>query len=404
MRRVLPLLLIALALACSTTRQRESGEIEAGIRQITQALTNQPDNAPLIYTLATLHDRAGNPNEVIYWLHILDQLGWEYGVAPQDFPKTSSTAGYRAIIDRLDAREPRVQNATVAFTVDGQRDLIPEGIAWDPVEDAFYLSSIRRRKVVRVDRNGAARDFVAEGADGMGSSLGMKIDAKRRILWVVAGASEWMRGWSRSQAGRCALYGYDLRDGRLLTKIAVGSADQPAMLNDLALASDGTVYVTDMQTGRVLRVAPESQTFEPWVDGLQYPNGIAVSEDDRHVFVADFRGVTRLSASDKARQRIDTNGWLGGIDGLSYRNGALIGIQNAAGKARVVRVDLASHRVEILESGNEHFDIPTTGVIAGDAYYFVANSQLRAFDGHTIWPESRLKSPVMLRIELGPGS
>lgn len=401
MRRVLVPLLVALAFACTTMKPRDAGEIEAGIRQIMQALTQQPDNAPLIYILATLHDRAGNPNEVIYWLSILDQLGWEYGVAPQDFRKTSNTAGYRAISERLNAREPRVHNATVAFTIEGHRDLIPEGIAYDPADDVFYLSSIHRRKVVRVDRSGAARDFVAEGADGMGSSLGMKVDAKRRILWVLAGASEWMRGWSPSQRGQGALYGYDLRDGRLVTKIAIGSADQPSMLNDLALAGDGTLYITDMQAGRVLRVAPGSQTFEPWIDGFQYPNGIAVSDDDRHVFVADFRGITRVATSDKAQQRIDTTAWLGGIDGLTWRNGTLIGIQNATGKPRVLRIHLAdNNRVEILESGNEQFDLPTTGVVAGDAYFFIANPQIRAFDGHTIWPEERLKSPVMLRLAL----
>lgn len=401
MRRVLVPLLAALLVACTTMRPRGSGEIEAGIRQITQALTQQPDNAPLIYVLATLHDRAGNANEVVYWLNILDQLGWDYGVAPYDFGKSSSTAGFRAIADRLNAREPRVRKASVAFTIEGHRDLIPEGIAWDPVDDAFYLSSTHRRKVVRVDRSGAARDFVAEGADGMGSSLGLKVDAKRRILWVVAGASETMRGYSASQKGQGALYGYDLRDGKLATKIAIGTKQQPAMLNDLALASDGTLYITDMEAGRVLRVAPGATSFEPWIDGLQHPNGIAVSDDDRHVYVADFRGVLRVATADKAQQRLAAGPWLGGIDGLSFHEGSLIGIQNATGRPRVIRIHLGEDtRVEILESGNEQFDLPTTGVVANDGYYFIANPQIRAFDGHTIWPEERLKSPIMLRLPL----
>jgi sugar lactone lactonase YvrE len=400
MRRAL-VLTLALVSACTPLRMKDSGEIEAGIRQITQALTQQPDNAPLIYILATLHDRAGNANEVVYWFNILDQLGWDYGVSPHDFRKSTAANGYREIVDRLNAREPKVRNASVAFTIEGHRDLIPEGIAYDPVDDAFYLTSIYRRKVVRVDRNGAARDFVAEGADGMGSSLGVRIDAKRRVLWTVAGASEWMRGWSPSMRGQGALYGYDLRDGRLVTKIATGSAEQPAMLNDLAIAADGTIYITDMLAGRVVRVTPGSQSFETWTEGLQYPNGIAVSDDGRHVYVADFRGVTRVTTADKTTQRIEATRWLGGIDGLSWRNGTLIGIQNAAGKGRVIRIHLnEDNRVEILEAGNELFDLPTTGAVAGDAYFFIANPQIKSYDGSRLWPEERLKSPVMLRLPL----
>ena len=383
-------------------KPRSSGEIEGGIRQITQALQQQPDNAPLIYVLATYHDRAGNANEVIDLLNRLDQLGWDYGVNPADFRKTGGSNAFRAAASRLNAREPRVAKATTLFAIDGQRDLIPEGIAYDPVDDAFYLSSIHRRKVVRVDRNGAARDFVAEGRDGMGSSLGMKVDAKRRLLWVAAGASEQMRGYTPAQKGRNALYAYDLGDGHLVSKLELGTAEQPAMLNDLALLADGTLFITDMEAGRVLRVAPGSQTFETWIDGLQYPNGIAASDDGRHVYVADFRGILRVATADKAQQRIEGRGWLGGIDGLSFQSGTLIGIQNATGNPRVIRVHLAdNNRVEILESGNPQFDIPTTGVVAGDAYYFIANSQLRAFhDDNSIWPERKLKSPVMLKIVL----
>jgi sugar lactone lactonase YvrE len=401
MRRLLVLVVVPLAFACSM-KPRSSGEIEGSIRQITQALAQQPDDASLIYILATLHDRAGNANEVIEGLNRLDQLGWNRGVRADDFRKTGKSSAFRAAADRLNARVPRINHAAVAFTIDGQRDLIPEGIAYDPVDDVFYLSSIHRRKVLRVDRHGAARDFVAEAQDGMGSSLGMKVDPKRRLLWVVADASESMRDYTAAQKGRASLFGYDLGDGHLVWKLNIGSPDQPAMLNDLALTSDGTVFITDMQAGRVLRVAPGSQTLEPWIDGLQYPNGIAVSDDDRHVYVADFRGIVRVSVADKAQQRLESQEPLGGIDGLSFRGGSLIGIQNAAGAPRVIRIHLGeSNRVEILESDNPQFDLPTTGAIAGNDYYFIANSQIRAFnDDNSIWPEERLKSPVMLRIGL----
>jgi sugar lactone lactonase YvrE len=401
MRRVHVLLLALLAASCSL-RSPDMGEVEGAIRQITDTLRQQPDNAPLIYVLATNHDRAGNPNEVLYGLSRLEQLGWDRGVNASDFRKTGNTAAFRAIADRLNARVPNVTNAAAAFTLDDHRDLIPEGIAYDPVDDVFYLSSIHRRKVVRVDRNGAARDFVAEAQDGIGSTLGMKVDPKRRVLWVAAGPSESMRGYHASQKGHSTLTSYDLADGHLVSKLTIGTTDQPAMLNDLALLSDGTLFVTDMQGGRVLRVAPGAQSFENWIDGLQEPNGIAASDDDRSIYVADFRGITRIGVADKSREQLTARENLGGIDGLTFRNGTLIGIQNAVGTPRVIRVRLDDmNRVEVLEAGNPQFDIPTTGVVAGDAYYFIANSQMRSFnDDYSIWPDARLKSPTVLRIAL----
>ena len=77
-------------------KPRSSGEIEGGIRQITQALQQQPDDGPLTYVLATYHDRAGNANEVIDLLDRLDQLGWDYGVNAVDFRKTGGSTASNA--------------------------------------------------------------------------------------------------------------------------------------------------------------------------------------------------------------------------------------------------------------------------------------------------------------------
>jgi hypothetical protein len=37
-----------------------------------------------------------------------------------------------------------------------------------------------------VSLNGSTKDFKASGQDGLGETLGMKVDAKRRIMWVVS--------------------------------------------------------------------------------------------------------------------------------------------------------------------------------------------------------------------------
>ena len=48
-----------------------------------------------------------------------------------------------------------------------------------------------------------------------------------------------------------------------------------------------------------------------------------------------------------------------------------------------------------------HFDIPTTGAITNDQFYYIANSQLRSFDkDHNIQPMEKLKDVIILKIKL----
>lgn len=392
------LTMIVLCASCSTTPPPPvAEETRAAITQLTEAIAQQPANMPWIYVLAGYEDRARNAGEVARWLTRLDELGWDQGVNPIDFRNTSADRAVRAVTAKLDARQPRVNRARAAFTMRGQRDLVPEGIAYDPVDDVFYLSSIYRRKVVRVDRAGAATDFVAEAQDGMLSSLGMKIDAKRRLLWVISTGTPEMRGSTAEDQKRSLLAAYDLRDGRLVKKIEA----TPALLNDLALLADGTLFATDMGRQKVVRLALGANALEDWANDFRYPNGIAVSADERFLYVADFRGVTRFTIADKSREKLETRALLNGIDGLTFDDGKLIGIQNTIGSPRVLRIDPATGEVEILESKNAAFEIPLTGAVAGDAYFFIANPGLRSFhDDHTIWPPEKLEDPIMLRLPL----
>lgn len=393
MRRFVALLI--LFAACTTaTPVVVDDETRGTIAQLEQAIAQQPTNLPWIYVLATYYDRARDSGNVVKQLRRLDELRWEHGVSPNAFRNTNSRA-FRDVVAKLEAREPRMHRAVQAFALQNQRDLVPEGIAYDPVDDVFYVTSIYRRKVLRVDRSGNASDFVGEGQDGMLGGLGVKVDRQRRLLWVISSTTPEMRGWSAG-SDRSMLAAYDLGDGRLVRKIEA----TPALLNDLALLRDGSLFATHMGRNTVVRLAPNADAFEVWAEDFRFPNGIAVSDDERTLYVADFRGITRFALDDKSRSRIKSKALLNGIDGLSFHRGSLIGIQNAIGKPRIIRIDLATSVVEILEAKNALFEIPT-GAVAGDDYFFIANPGLRSFDEqHRIWPLERLEDPVMLRIVL----
>ena len=65
-----------------------------------------------------------------------------------------------------------------------ERDLIPEGICYDPDEDVFYLGSIRKSKILKISRDGDVEVFVPPVEARDRGYLGMRIDQNRRVLWA----------------------------------------------------------------------------------------------------------------------------------------------------------------------------------------------------------------------------
>ncbi|WP_420140793.1 SMP-30/gluconolactonase/LRE family protein [Sphingomonas sp.] len=110
---------------------------------------------------------------------------------------------------------------------------------------------------------------------------------------------------------------YDRLTGKAAGGIAVPGAQR---LNDLAVAKDGTIYVTDSarsdQPGALFRISPSGQVSE-WVarnDTLEKPNGIAVMPDG--TIVHGGRGVNLVFRDPSGRILRERSLPLGRIDGI----------------------------------------------------------------------------------------
>ena len=186
------------------------------------------------------------------------------------------------------------------------------------------------------------------------------------------------------------------------------------LFNDVALAADGRAFVTDSEAGTVWRIDPGKDAPElllkPW--SLGYPNGIALSADEKRLYVADFEhGISIVDAASGDLRALPhpPNVSLHGVDGLYRHDSGLIAVQNGAGTERIVRLRLDKDglrvvSLDILESRNPAFAIPTTGVIVGSEFYYVANSLLDRLgpDGR-LKPNARLEPVVILKAPLaGP--
>jgi SMP-30/Gluconolactonase/LRE-like region len=291
-----------------------------------------------------------------------------------------------------------------------QPDLLTEGIAYDSGQRAFYLGSVRHRRILRVPSKGQVSRFGGSPVPLPWAPLGLRVDPAGRSLWVAAAALPQMEGYVAADSGKSGLLRFDLRSGKLTAKyLATGPG--PHALGDVAISRTGDVYASDSRSPVIFRKPAGSDTLERWLESplLVSAQGLAFSPDERRLYLADYaRGllvIDRASRSISVLPGPDTVVTMG-IDGLYFHDGSLIGIQNGLTPHRVVRLKLSpsGDRVlgaEVLERAHPRYQEPTLGTVVGGDLFYVANSQWERFgeDGRVENPDS-LQRPVVLRLRL----
>ena len=368
-------------------------------------MAEAPGNGGVRYRLAQALARAGQAEEAVRWLSTALDQGLDLDLSDPAFQSLASRADFAEQSAKAIGLAP-VSTSRIAFRI-ADKQLIPEGIAWDAKTGDFFVGSLFRRKIVRVGADGRASDFAASGAFGLQDVLGMKVDAERRLLWACTAASP----RAGAAAGSSALFKYDLPTGRLVKAYWVENKDGKHLLNDVALTGAGDVFVTDSDAATVWRLAPGADALEIFVGPgtFLYPNGIALSSDEKRLYVADFKhGLSLLDVATKASRPLPFSAGVStaGIDGLSAIGGDLLAVQNGAGRDRIVRYRLdpaggSIQQLEVLESRNPFFRTPTTGVVTSDGFVYLANPNLEALDDDgNVKKDARLEEVVVLRTPL----
>ena len=285
-----------------------------------------------------------------------------------------------------------------------ERDLVLEGTAWDPATRRLLVGSLNKNKIVAVAADGTARDLVTRGAHGLGSVVGIYVDSARGVLW----AASTPRFDDPSDTATAALFAFDAATGAFRRRIDMPPG--PTFPNDLTTGPDGTVYLTDSRRPALFVLRPNAaalETFEP-AGPMVAPNGITISTDGRHLFVADFDHIQVVSLADGRSWRLATPDSINvaGIDGLAFADGALIA-HHPLGFWRIAKyeLDAAFQRVvgvELIEWNTPDSRTSTTGEVAGDAYYYIGNGQIdrmnqRTLDSATMQPIRLYRAPLEAR-------
>ena len=371
----------------------------------------RPAHGGVTYALASAYALTGDTAAALAWLRRFAAMGYAADVlADTDFAGLHRSEALAEIERRLRLnREPLVRG-TVAFELP-ERDLLAEGVAYDPREGAFYISGVHHRKIVRMATDGHVSDFASLAGKDDGAPLGLRVDPGRRTLWVTTAANPAMRGFSPADSGRSTLLRYELDTGRRSGSYPVPADGRAHGLGDLVIARDGVVYTSDSRSPVIYRLDPGADALAPLVESalLVSAQGLALAPDERSLYVADYSaGILRVDLERRVVTPMATADTIAalGIDGLYYVDGSLVGIQNGVEPSRVVRLRLSPtgdriEEEEVLERGHPHHAEPTLGVVVGRDLYYVANSQYQRFtqDGRVAAPDS-LRRPVVLRLRL----
>jgi sugar lactone lactonase YvrE len=309
---------------------------------------------------------------------------------------------FQKIRSELADEEAQTPNAPVAFRLPDPK-LIPEGIAYDARTDRFFIGSIAQKKILVTDGNGTVQDF-SNRDDNLDCVLGLAVDpAYKQVCGVSTNGFLDQAGSQRRNSIVC----YDLKSDRIANRFDAPDAMQ---LNDVAIASDGTIYSTDSMAGTLFRKKPNETTLRPFgtKGALRGANGITIGSDGS-LYVAISIGIAKIDTST------GNSTWLpqpdtvvtGACDGLYWHRGALIGIQNGTNPGRVIRIELTDKgtrisRLTVLQSHHHpDFAEPTTGAIAHGALHVIANSYVGHFQPNgTIKDPDELKGTAIVAVPL----
>ena len=281
----------------------------------------------------------------------------------------------------------KVSGVLRTYTLE-ELSLVPEGIDYSKVNDAYYLSSVTSSKIVEVNKEtGEQRNFIEPNEYGYSPGVGLLVDDERGLLHAIG-------GYYLLPDSLSSLYTFSLSTGQLIQRYDMIDGGEH-FLNDMILDDGGNLYLTNTKDSSVYILPYGQDTLELFFKSTEilFPNGIAINEDNTKLYVASIpKGVRILDLESKTiLNQQDTTGASQGIDGLEYYNGHLYGVQNSvAANSFNFRKLILNERedeivdVSVIDSHTSLLDVPLTFCLDGDEAVVIGNSNLQYLNQVTL--------------------
>ena len=375
-----------------------SGDLEGYYTHARAAAAVVPSHPVLLYHSARAAARTGRNDESLEILARLAPIG-----APRDpavdsaFQSLWATPVFVKHVEAIRQFTSPLTSSDTAFVIDAP-NLVVENLAFDSARNVFYVGSMARRTILRVSPSGRAEPLISPTAT-LGQPLGMKVDPKGGVLWAT---TIWPVD---SPAGRVRttseLLAVSIASGRILRRLRPPDTTRAHLLNDIVFAANGSAYISDSEGGAIWVLPPTGDSLREFTRlpaTVLYPNGIALSPDGRALLVAHQSGIVAIDLASRAAVplRVPDASTFMGIDGLYTAANAILGVINTSTVEQLVYGVITRDRdgtlgvvcASALDRRHPAYQMPTTGTLSVNSFYYVANSQLRRLD-----PKGNLRDP-----------
>ena len=370
-------------------------------------------------SVATIEARLGHKDEALKWIEKYVATGLSFDPAKdEDLNALMMGAGARMGF-LMKERSLPVTNAEFVCELP-QADTMPEDIAYLKSSGAFFVSSIQHHTIYRVSlpkarsRQCSIEELPLPTEAKRWPTLAISSDPKRKALWVTASAMPGFSGIAKEDEGKAVLLEIDPASGKVLHRFDLATTG-PAVLGDMCVTDQGTVYVTDSIGGGVYRLHGDLQTakLEKIADGLFSPQTPVLARDGKRLFVADYTmGIAVIDlptagAAPNLSVKINylphpENVAVVGLDGLYSNGDSLIGIQNGTEPERILRFLMNPAQTEI--TGAQvirqigQLD-PTHAVEVDGWFYATSNVGWSKVDDNTgqLKPGEKFSPPALLK-------
>jgi hypothetical protein len=373
------------------------------------------DNPRVMLRLARAEASLGHRGSACHWLARYADMGLGFDLSSDALlaaaARDSECSRTRVRLNQ-NLHDP-VDHAGVVFALPDSGTLA-EDVTYDPRSRRYFVSSVKKGRVLSFDRHGHPLRYVGPEQDQLWSVMAVSADPIRGRLWVTTACLREGARWAKRDSGRTAVLCYGLAKGRRLGRWEPPHDGNARVLGDMTVGPDGSAYVSESLRGAVYVIHGPSGSLETLVpEGtFRSPQTPALTPDRTRLLIPDY--VLGIAIVDLSTRKVT---WLGhrrdvaltGIDGLYVSGHALIAIQNGTQPERVLRAELddGMTRVEssrVLQQNTPGLGDPTHGVLVGPDFQFIANSGWDRVDDSN--PAGRLTPgapPRIMRIHLSEG-
>ena len=350
---------------------------------------------------AALNDK---PDESIVFLKKAININTGYNLDDPNLNTIRALPAFQQLVQLKEKLSQEVIHSDTGYVIQ-DRQLHLESVAFDPTDKTLYGGSIYKRKIIKVNGDGAVSDLTQPEQYGIGSIFGLKVDVKKRILWACSSAIPEMQHYDSTLAS--GLFQFDIKAGTLVKAYRPLDTLRNHIFGDLGLDSKGIPYVSDSKNNVIYKYDPDRGELRPYFSSKEFWSiqGLCFSDDDNRLYIADYvKGIFMLDIKTMKLSNVQAQYDLSlkGTDGILFYKNSLITIQNGVQPNRVVRHFLGASgdsftRYEYIDNAHPAFGEPTIGCLSKYTLYYVANSQWSVYENGKIKDGAELHPIVILK-------